>query len=60
MAGPGAGLPAQAPGRTLRPSWHIVVKGSSTGAVLFAVARDRRLTDAGVLNLRLGIVRGPF
>jgi hypothetical protein len=44
----------------MRPSWHIVVKGSSTGAVLFAVARDRRLTDAGVLNLRLGIVRGPF
>ena len=48
------------PGRVLRPSWHGMVNGSSTGAVLFAVARDTRLTDANVLGQLLSRVPALF
>jgi hypothetical protein len=37
-------------GRSLRPSWHGMVNGLSTGAVVFVFAHDTRLTDAGVLG----------
>jgi hypothetical protein len=48
------------PGRSLRPSWHGMVNDPSTGAVLFAVTRNARLTYTSVLGRPPTHVRSLF